>query len=146
MNLKRLARADRRLIREAISIIDKGGSQGSFRRNGWSGPHKGVYKRAFIKGGIVVKYGPDTQLEEELRLWNKTSRLKSYRWFRKHLARVFGIYNGWIFQRFIDGERYCEDYNKCERIANRMRIGDFGNHNHRHDDRGRPIWFDTNTY
>lgn len=147
MRLSNLSVSDRKLIKEAMRIIDSGGHDASFRKNGWRGPFKGVYKKAFIKGNIVVKNGPSVQLEEELKLWNKTYRYKSYRRFRKHLARVFGIYKGRMFQRFIsDNGEYCSDENKCERIAYSIGICDWGCHNHRHAADGRPIWFDTNTY
>jgi hypothetical protein len=145
MNLRQIKLADRKVVREAMRIIDAGGRASTFRKNGFIGPRKGVYKSAYIKCGIVVKSGPSAQLDGEVKLWRKTYKVR-YRRFRKHLARVFGIYKGWLFQRFIDGEQHCEDFDKCERIADIMGINDSGNHNHRHDSSGRPIWFDTNTY
>ena len=146
MNLRNTTAAERAAIREAIRIIDNGGYYNDFKNKRWTGPRRGVYKTAYIKdrSGIVVKQGPLIQLQGEMKLWNKTGRTK-YRRFRKYITRSFGIYKGWLFQRLVKGTQRCSSYDRCGAVAYDIGISDHGNHNHRHI-KGKPIWFDTNTY
>lgn len=132
-----------RAIKQAIRIIDSGGR--GWRSKGWRGPYSGTFKKAYIKDGIVVKKGPEWQLKHELRLWLRTGRKPRLRKFRRNLARCFGLYNGWIIQRYVKpNNSWCQD-KKCGRIARALKIEDWY-HNHYHDNRGNPIWFDTRAW
>lgn len=142
-----------RAIREAMRVIDAGGSvHKHLKEKGWAGPKRGVYKWAYIKNGIVVKSGPPHQLRHEVNLWKKT-RYGKFRRYRRNVARVFGIYKGWLFQRKVlrpaktNGDQLwpknqCKE-SSCSRIAYALGIDDWYDHNHYHDKKGRPIWFDT---
>jgi len=137
-----------RAIRQAMRLIDEGGAIRTFKDNGWFGPSRGAFKTAFAKHNIVVKRGPENQLKHELKLWRKT-RSGKHRKYRKNLARVFGIYKGWIIQKKVPKGRrerayLCRDYG-CYKIAKKLSINDWWCHNHYHTDK-YPIWFDTTAY
>lgn len=132
---------ERDAINEAKRLIDIGDDDYvMFRSNGWDGPYRGVYKRAYIKNGIVVKYGPEHQLAEEVRLW-KSTRYGKFRKYRRNFARVYGIYKGWMIQRQVPNNyRSCS--RKCGEVAHAVGLADW-THNHYHDIKGNPVWFDS---
>ena len=149
------SKRERSAIEQAIEIIDSnkvryGYNSSPWRRNGWAGPYVGAFKRAYIKSGVVVKHGPKIQTRRELRLWLSTYLNPAKRKYRKNLARCFGIYKGWLFQRYIKSHprEYAMDCRKigCNKIARALRIYDWQSHNHRHDKNKNPIWFDTYDY
>ena len=166
LNLCYTTKAERIRILEAIKIIDRiykldyvncvsvRSSQRweeKFIKQGWA-PGYGVFKKAFMKGKIVIKIGPTVQLNREMDLWRKTRNKPEFRQFRKNLARIFGVYRGFLIQRKIKkvngpGGEYCKFHvgrakTKCKAVAIKLKINDWW-YNHGHDSNNNPIYFDS---
>lgn len=162
LDLRYTTKSERKYIAEAIKIIDKIYDShnkiesrtcylwgGKFLDKGWS-LKGGAFKKAFMKGQVVAKIGPSIQLKREMLLWKKTRLEPDFRKYRKNLARIFGVYRGFMIQRKVPKSNAVEancpypaaGKFTCEKVAKALKIEDWW-HNHGHDKYGNPIFFDT---
>ena len=163
LDLRYTSEEEKKVIAEAIKIIDsidelydneldgeserrdslfKSIRNAKFLMSEWN-RHAGAYKVAHIKDNIVVKNIPIGQFKEEVRLWKETRNRPELKKYRKNLARIFGTYKGFMFQRLAPGEiNNCVWGGKCEKIAKVLFITDWYQ-NHGHDLSGDPVYFDS---
>ncbi len=135
---KNLSKKEKAIVKEAVRLIASKKRPDKFLlKKDWTGPYYGQYKRAFVKGSIVVKKGPKTQLLKEEALWNKIKKTK----YKKYIAKFIGIYKNWMVQEYIDGPQSWCCSKSCSKIAQEMKIPDW-EQNHRHIKK-RPVFFDT---
>ena len=143
--------------KEAIKIIDNTVKDGINTNNywekenialmvarfcGWEFAESG--KRAFIKDDLVVKIGCASDLIYEKKLWLASRYIPYYKKYRKNLSRIYGIYNGFLFQKKVNHIKECDLNSKedCNIIAGKIGIEDWSQ-NHGHDSNGNPVWFDS---
>lgn len=166
LDLRFITEKDKETFKEAIKIIDSiellsehiFDAQESwdtdlttirdikFRLAGWERSN-GAYKVAYIKDNLAVKSIPLNQFRAEKVLWLKTRYNPEWREYRKNLARIFGSYKGFIFQRKVGNinSNYYNDNEhdlKCKTVADKLGISDWWQ-NHGHDKDSNPVYFDS---
>lgn len=135
VNLQWTNKKTKSLIKEAVQFYK---DNVDFERNGWK--HEGgTFKEAYIKGDVVVKFGPTEQLQAEYERW------KNYRgsYLRKYLARVYGFDGKMLIQRRVGG--LLDDSCSCDNSRYIGKLIGFvidWEMNHGHEN-GKPVFFDT---
>ena len=126
----------KKIIKQAIDLYN---NSADFSDHGWEFHGDGSFKEVYIKGDVVIKFGPEEQLVSEYNRW------KNFRgsYLRKYLARVYGIIdNKMLIQKRVSG--ITGDECRCKKARHIAELIDFKidylvNHGHY---KGNPIFFD----
>ena len=125
LNLQYTSHLDKEHIKEAAKLKD--GEDAML--NGWDHIGSGVFKKAYKKGNVVVKFN-NQQPSHNMHMLREVVLYKdAHRKYKRHLARIFGGNGEKIIQKFLDYDKHCpfnkEDKDKMRKIGVALGISDY---------------------
>jgi hypothetical protein len=116
---------DKENIKEAVMLKD--GEEAE--KKGWKFLGSGVYKDAYLKGNIVVKFGKSLEYRPNHMLNEVNKYQKSDKNTKRYLARIFGGDNKKIIQKLVklhkDPRLSPRQNATMVEVARKLNIGDY---------------------